>query len=402
MSANTQSFRNGKEQYDSDVNSLSGFSGYEVGPIRPPSEAKSLLVRVTRNCQWNRCVFCPVYKNKEHSIRPVDDVISDIDLLSKYVSMLREAFNSPDDLSRGRVWSLMKEVNPTELNVFDFALKWFSDGMHSVFLQDADSLAAGSENLAMIIAHLRHRFPLIQRVTSYARTSTILKVGEQGLIRLKEAGLDRIHVGLESGSDDVLKLVKKGATQDMHIRAGVMIKNTGFELSEYVMPGLGGKRYSDVHARETAKALNQIDADFIRLRPLAITSRAPLLLEMSRNDFQKLNDIQMAEELEILFTELDGISSMILSDHILNLFEDLEGRLPHDKERLLSIVKGFLQMDPKNQMLYRLGRRLGFFRGLDDMMNQHLMDRVHQIAVDQGISEFNIDRIIDSLMERFI
>ncbi|TFG27696.1 radical SAM protein [Candidatus Thorarchaeota archaeon] len=381
---------------------LSRFLGFEVGPIRPPSEAKSLLIRVTRNCQWNRCAFCPVYKNRKFSVRSIDEVISDIDLLSKHVAELRATFDTLAMPSTDTLWSLAREVDPKELPAFDYALKWFTDGMQSVFLQDADSLVAGPESLEKILTHLREQFPWIERVTSYSRSSTILKVGEKGLIKLKAAGLDRIHVGLESGSNAVLRLVKKGATQDMHIRAGVMVKRVGFELSEYVMPGLGGKKHSETHAKETAEALNQIDADFIRLRPLAITSRAPLSLELENGNFQKLNDVEMAQELKIFIEELDGISSMILSDHILNLFADLEGKLPEEKGRMLSIINSFLDMDSEQRLLFRLGRRIGLFQSLDDMKDQQILDRVHKIATNQDINEKNIDTVIDRLMEQFI
>ncbi len=376
--------------------------GFEVGPIRPPSEARSLIVRVTRNCQWNRCTFCPVYKNKEFSVRSVDEVISDIDLLCKHLSSIRASFESPHEISANQVWALTQKVNPMELPVFDYALKWFNDGMHSVFLQDADSLVIGSENLARILRYLRDTFPWIERVTSYSRSSTLLKTGEEGLREIRNASLNRIHVGLESGSDTVLRFVKKGATKEMHIRAGRMAKDVGFELSEYVMPGLGGKKLTEEHAKETADALNHINPDFIRLRPLALTSRAPLFLESEKGHFQKCNDIEIVQELLLLIGNLEGISSMILSDHILNLFADLEGRLPQDKERILSILHSFRSMDSESQLLFRLGRRLGIFESIGDMKDVRKLDRARNIATNKGITTKNIDTLIDNLMERFI
>jgi radical SAM superfamily enzyme YgiQ (UPF0313 family) len=381
---------------------MSRFFGFEVGPIRPPSEAKSLLVRVTRNCEWNRCTFCPVYKSKEFSVRPVVEVISDIDLLSKHLSRIRETIKSPYEMSTDQVWALTQKVDPIELPAFDYALKWFNDGMHSVFLQDADALVVGAESIVKILTHLHDRFPWIERITSYSRSSTLLKIGEDGLRTIKNAGLDRIHVGLESGSNAVLRLVRKGATKEMHIRAGIMTKNAGFELSEYVMPGLGGKDLSEVHAKETADALNQINPNFIRLRPLALTSRAPLFLENNAGRFKKCNDIEIAGELLIFLEELKGLTSMVLSDHILNLFADLEGKLPHDKERMISILHSFLEMDSEKQLLYRLGRRLGIFEGLSDMDDITRLERTRQIAANEDITTQNIDIVIDQLMERFI
>jgi hypothetical protein len=381
---------------------MSRLLNFEVGPIRPPSEAKSLLVRVTRNCNWNRCTFCPVYKDKEFSTRPVDKVISDIDLIDKHLSNIRASFSSPFEISADKVWSLTQNVAPLELVAFDYALKWFNDGLHSVFLQDADALVIGVEDLARILTHLRDRFPWIERVTSYSRSSTILKTGEDGLKLIKNAGLDRIHVGLESGSNKVLRLVKKGATKDMHIRAGRMAKTVGLELSEYVIPGLGGKKLTEEHAKETADALNQINPDFIRLRPLALTSRAPLFLESEAGRFQRCNDVEIAKELLHLIGNLEGITSMILSDHILNLFANLEGRLPHDKDQMLSILHAFLDMDSEQQLLFRLGRRLGIFENLTDMKDTRKLGRTRQIASNEGINAENIDVVIDKLVERFI
>ncbi|MFW9910500.1 MAG: radical SAM protein [Candidatus Thorarchaeota archaeon] len=375
---------------------------FEVGPIRPPSEARSLLIRITRNCQWNRCSFCPVYKNREFSVRSVDEIISDIDLLGKHISNIRAAFSTPLEMTSDKAWLLMQRVEPMELAAFDYALKWFTDGMQSVFLQDADALVIGAKNLAIILNHLRNRFPWVERITTYSRSSTIIKVGEDSLKELKDAGLNRVHVGLESGSDEVLKIVKKGASKAMHIKAGIMIKSANLELSEYFMPGLGGKRLSEVHAKESADALNQINPDIIRLRPLALTDRAPLYSEFESGSFEKCNDIDIAQELIMFIEALEGINSMVVSDHILNLFADLEGKLPDGKKHMLSILRTFLDMDSDKQNLYRIGRRLGLLNSLKDMDDARKMDKVMQIAVGEGISSETIDTIIDRLMERFI
>jgi len=332
----------------------------------------------------------------------VDEIISDIDLLDKHISNIRAVFATPLEMTSDKAWLLMQRVEPMELAAFDYALKWFTDGMQSVFLQDADALTIGAKNLALILNHLRRKFPWIERITTYSRSSTILKAGEDGLRELKDAGLNRVHVGLESGSDEILKIAKKGASKAMHIKAGVMIKDIGLELSEYIMPGLGGKDLSEVHAKESADALNQINPDFIRLRPLALTDRAPLYSEFESGKFVKCNDIDIAQELIIFIEALEGINSMVLSDHILNLFADLEGRLPDAKKHMLSILHAFLDMDSERQNLYRIGRRLGLLDSLKDMDDARKMDRVAQIAVGEDISSENIDTVIDRLMERFI
>jgi len=222
------------------------------------------------------------------------------------------------------------------------------------------------------------------------------------LITLREAGLTRIHVGLESGSDLVLKMVRKGASKDIHIRAGLKVKEAGMELSEYIMPGLGGRKLSEQHALESADALNKIDPDFIRLRPLAFPVRAPLYEMVKSGQFEKCNDIEIVHELHTFIGNLEGISSCLVSDHILNLFADLEGRFPGDKDHLLSILIRFLTLGEEEQLLYRFGRRLGAFTSLDNLGDASRRMRVSQIMSENNVNPHNIDSMIDQMMQQFI
>ncbi len=219
---------------------------------------------------------------------------------------------------------------------------------------------------------------------------------------MRDAGLDRIHIGLESGSDEVLKLIDKGSTKEIQIEAGLKVKAAGMELSEYVMPGLGGVKLTSAHALETADALNQIDPHFIRMRTLALTPYAPLYEKWESGEFQKCSDLQVAEELLLMIENLDGISSVLTSDHILNLFEDLEGTFPDDKNRLVTILKTFLSMPPEQQRLYQVGRRAGVFRGLDDLEDQRKVERAERLQSELGITPENIDAVTDRLMQRFV
>jgi radical SAM superfamily enzyme YgiQ (UPF0313 family) len=360
---------------------------YEIGPIRPPSEATSLLIRVTRNCEWNRCLFCPVYKDTEFSVRSVKHVLHDIDLVREYIEFLENP--TPDIIIE-------------EPLAYESAMSWYSYNMKSVFLQDADSLVIGSHNLTRILNHLKDNFPKIDRITSYSRSSTINKLTVEDLTTLRMAGLTRIHVGLESGSDTVLKMVRKGASKAIHIQAGLKAKEAGMELSEYIMPGLGGRCFSEEHAVESADALNQIDPDFIRLRPISFPIRAPLYELVSSGQFDRCNDVEIVKELYTFIDNLEGISSYLASDHILNLFADLNGRLPEDKDFLLSILQQFLDMDDEEQVLYRFGRRLGAFASLDDLNDTSRRGKVRQIMSENNVNSENIDTLIDKMMQRFI
>lgn len=302
---------------------------FEVGPIRPPSEAFSLLVRVSRNCPWNRCAFCTVYKDSEgYERRPVAEVLSDLDA--------------------------MQDV--------------YGDAARTVFLQDADPVQASPDDLVRIVEGVRARFPRVRRVTTYARARTLSRRSVADLRRLKEAGLDRVHVGLESGSDEVLALVDKGATRAQQIEAGRRAKEAGFELSEYVMPGLGGRELSAVHADETASAVAAIEPDFVRLRTTAIKPGTPLAALVDAGRLTPLTEMETVGEIRRLLVGLAGVETRIESDHALNLLMELRGDLPAQHVRLLALLDGVLGLDEGVQRLFVLARRLGlvtFLRQLE-------------------------------------
>jgi len=378
------------------------YQGFEQGPIRPPSEAFSLLVRVTRNCPWNRCTFCPVYKDTRFSIRPKDHVIKDIDSVYRSVEIIQKTAREEGNAPLAEIRKAAGDGNHVDPLAFNAALNWTRDGMRSVFIQDANSLIIKPSDFVEILTHLKTRFPWVERITSYARSHTIARISDDNLKAIKNAGLNRIHIGLESGSDNVLKMTKKGVFKETHIKAGLKVKKAGMELSEYVMPGLGGKAYSKEHAVETADALNQINPDFIRLRTLAIPNSVSLFDDYETGRFEKCTDLMMAEEVLLFIESLNKITSVLKSDHILNLFQNLEGKLPGDKENMLDIVRRFLAMTPDRQCVYQVGRRLGYFSRLSDMENHRRLERAEKACKQFGITPENVDEVIDELMRRFI
>jgi hypothetical protein len=378
------------------------YQGFEQGPIRPPSEANSLLIRVTRNCPWNRCTFCPVYKGARFSIRPKDHVIKDIDSVFRSVEIIHQTAREKGKAPLAKIRKAAGNDPHPDPRAFNAALNWVAGGMQSVFIQDANSLIIKPADLVEILAHIKLRFPRIERVTSYARSHTIARIGDDDLKAIKNAGLNRIHIGLESGSDNVLKMTQKGVTKETHIKAGLKVRKAGMELSEYVMPGLGGKTFSKEHAVETADALNRINPDFIRLRTLAIPDNVALYDHFESGIFKKCTDLMMAEETLLFIESLNGITSMVKSDHILNLFQNLDGKLPEGKEPMLDILRRFLAMTPERQCIYQVGRRLGFFLGLRDMESPRRLERAEKACKDFGITPENVDEVVDELMKRFI
>ncbi|MBW2246577.1 MAG: radical SAM protein [Deltaproteobacteria bacterium] len=378
------------------------YQGFEQGPIRPPSEAHSLLIRVTRNCPWNRCTFCPVYKGSRFSVRSVGHVKKDIDAIHTSIQMIRDMADENGRVRRAEIRSAAANYEPPDPGAFNAALNWFAGGMNSIFIQDANSLIIKPHDFIEILIHLKNRFPRVERITSYARSHTIARIKDSDLEKIKDAGLNRIHIGLESGSDTVLKMAKKGVTQATHVKAGLKVKKAGMELSEYIMPGLGGRAYSRIHALETADALNQINPDFIRLRTLAIPNSVELFNDWEAGRFEKCTDLEMAQEILLLIESLKGITSVVKSDHILNLFETVEGTLPQDKESMLEIIRTFLAMEPQRQCVYQVGRRLGFFSRISDMDSPHRLKKAEKACRQFGITAENVDEVIDELMKRFI
>jgi biotin synthase-like enzyme len=378
------------------------YQGFEQGPIRPPSEAYSLLIRVTRNCPWNRCTFCPVYKDTRFSLRPKEHVVKDIDSVHRSVKIIQKTAREEGKVPLADIRTTAGDDENVDPRAFSAALNWIRGGMRSVFIQDANSLIINPSDLVEILTHLKTRFPWVERVTSYARSHTIARISDDDLKAIKNAGLNRIHIGLESGSDNVLKMTRKGVFKETHIKAGLKVKQAGMELSEYVMPGLGGKVLSKEHAIETADALNQINPDFIRLRTLAIPNSVTLYEEYDSGRFEKCTDLMVAEETLLFIESLDGITSELKSDHILNLFQNLEGKLPGEKETLLDILRRFLAMTPDQQCVYQAGRRLGFFTRLSDMENPRRFERAEKACRQFAITPENVDEVIDELMKRFI
>ncbi len=368
------------------------YRGFEQGPIRPPSEANSLLIRVTRNCPWNRCTFCSVYKREKFSLRLTEHVIADIDAIYQVVALILEELQRNGRLTTERVNKLAEQFAGEAQGTFYTAVNWLLRGEGSIFLQDANSLIIKPDDLIAILDHLKNRFPWITRITSYARSHTVDKISDEKLLQVAASGLNRIHIGMETGCDTVLNHVDKGVTQAQHISAGRKVKRAGIELSEYVMPGLGGANLSEQHALQTADALNQIDPDFIRLRTLTLPPGMTLFKESDQ--FSKCTDLQIVNEIRTMVDALEVISSTLKSDHFNNLLQEVEGSFPEDKQRMLDIMDEFLQLPPQQQTLYQVGRRMGYFQTLGDLSSTVQREHVEGICERLGITSDNADRII--------
>lgn len=378
------------------------YQGFEQGPIRPPSEAHSLLLRLTRNCPWNRCTFCYIYKHEKFSIRPVEDVKKDIDTIHRHLGSIAKLADSSGSIYREDISQLAGSIPPDEIEAFNATLNWFACGMESIFLQDANSLVMKPEYLVEILEHLKCKFDWVKRITSYARSHSLARISDENLLRIKEGGLNRIHVGLETGADVLLNLIQKGCTKEMHITAGNKVKKAGMELSEYVMPGLGGKQLSEIHAIETADTLNQIDPHFIRLRTTTIPANYQLFADESEHQYEKMKDLEIVDEIRLFVDKLEGINSTFKSDHMMNLLQTLEGTFPDDKENMLTMIDRFQDRPQEEKMLFQIGRRFGFMLQPSDLEKSHLRDRAQQVCYQFNITPETVDKVIEQNVQRMI
>ena len=369
---------------------MEAYQGFEQGPIRPPSEAGSLLLRLTRNCPWNRCTFCSVYKKRKFSLRPVDHIIRDIEALYEMTS----------ELQQGRLPSL-SNLSPEEEHALHAARSWISNGMTSIFLQDADSLVLKPEQTIRILRHIRKRFPGVERITSYASSRIIARISDDNLREMADVGLNRIHIGMETACGRVLDMVRKGASKDVHIKAGIKTREAGIELSEYVLTGIGGEDFWREHAIETADAMNQINPDFIRFRTLHIRDSLDLFENSQEFIWKRPTDLTITKEVQLFIEKLDNITSRIKSDHMYNLFQEIDGTLPLDKEMLIAVLQKFIAMRPQKQACFQLGKRLGHFLNISDMEIPGRLDKVEDICSRAGITPENVDeKINDMIQER--
>lgn len=269
---------------------------YDFPPFRPPSEASSLLLRVTRGCPWNRCAFCSMYKTMKFEIRDLEEIQTDIEL----------------------------------------AKDLYGDRIRTVFIGDSNSLVVKTEMLIQVLNFLLSSFPHVERVTSYARAKTLAKKSIEDLEKIYQAGLTRLHVGLETGERDLLKEIEKGATPEDMIEAGRKAKRAGFEYSLYVLLGIGGEEKWERHAKGTAEVLNQIDPDFIRVRTFIPQPGSPLYDAMAEGRFQLASPETILKETKLLLQKLQ-VTSQFLSDHVSNLLS-LHGKLPGEKERMIQMI----------------------------------------------------------------
>ena len=334
---------------------------FKIGTYRPPSEggSGSLLLQVTENCPWNRCSFCSMYKEQGFVYRPVAAIKADIDTVAairEEILAVSQKLGLDGAIDRSVGAALLAEGRDLSGNAsFVTVFNWLAAGGATAFLQDANSLVMRAGELAEVLAYLRTTLPTLSRVTSYARSQTLARKKPEELQLIRSAGLDRLHVGLESGDDEVLALIDKGSTQAQQIEGGRKAIAAGFELSEYWMPDLGGRERWRQHAENSAYALSAINPHYIRSGPLVPRAGTPLFYEMTAGRLTLSSPHQRLEELQVMVERLE-LNSRVCFDHAMNAWSDRNGRLlfrqdydgyrfPEEKPLLLERIKEGLAVD---------------------------------------------------------
>ncbi len=373
---------------------------FEIGHIRPPFHADSLLLRVTENCTWNRCNFCTLYKGGKFKMRSVEDVKKDIDNVKYYQNLIFRRFDGKGfDMAR-----IMADYSalPTdeEKNCYSMVFNWIqSDGMKTVFLQDANTLALKKEMLCEILRHLRKTLPTLKTVACYGRADSLIRLSTEDFKELKAAGLTMIHSGYESGCDDVLKILNKGTTREQQIESGKRIKTAGLEFNVFYMPGSGGKTLSQKNAIETADVINQIDPEFIRIRTFVVKPSTVMWQKTQTGEFEECSDIEKLLELKTMIEHLDGIKSYLISDHIINLLPLLQGNIDKDKESMLSYINGFLSLPKREQMRFQLARRMCYNV---DYTNMSYLNSADMKAIDSVIDNCQSKEEWEEILRRYL
>jgi len=258
-------------------------------------------------------------------------------------------------------------------------------------------------DLVKILRILKDRFPSLSRITSYSRSKTAAKKSIDEFREMKAAGLTRIHVGMESGADPVLEFMGKGMTAEDHVKGGTHIREAGIELSEYHIPGLGGRKWSDLHATESARVLSEVNPDFVRLRTLHVHEVMPLWQRMQAGEFEMLSEDEILHEIGVFIKGLN-FSGELKSDHILNLLPELEGKFPEARDRCLNTIQRYLEMPLKERLNFRLGRRAGLYERLVDIFDadkyQKIDEAIRKIGADND--PYMVDQAIAQLKTGFI
>ncbi|HKZ61918.1 MAG TPA: radical SAM protein [Nitrososphaera sp.] len=272
---------------------------YDYPLYRPPSETNSMIFQVTLGCSFNKCSFCNMYRTKEYSERPWEELKTEIDMAAKFYPETRR-----------------------------------------VFLADGDALNLPKDMMVQILQYLRLKFPVLQRVSCYAMPMNLLKKKDDELKEMRAAGLDMLYVGIESGSDIVLKKVTKGATYKTIVQACQKARRNGYVLSCMVILGLGGKTYTKEHIADTARVLSETAPEYVGALTLYLEEGVyDEFMTKFGEPFIPLDDSDVLDELEMLVTDFSPKAPVVFrANHASNVYS-IGGTMPDDRDKVLTLIK---------------------------------------------------------------
>ncbi|MDW0119344.1 MAG: radical SAM protein [Nitrososphaeraceae archaeon] len=273
--------------------------GYDYPLYRPPSEANSIIFQVTLGCSFNKCSFCNMYRTKEYSERPWEEIKSEIDIVSKSFPQTER-----------------------------------------IFLADGDAINLSTEKLVQILDYIKEKFPNLARISCYAMPKNLLQKSPDELTLLNRKGLDMLYIGIETGNDILLKKITKGATSKSIIDACNKAKKSGFIISCMIILGIGGKKYSMDHMKETARVVSDVSPNFLAALTLIIEDGVyDEFMKKFSEPFETLDDTMILNELELLLNNINPISPIVFrANHASNVYS-IGGNLPDDKEKMLAVVR---------------------------------------------------------------
>ena len=239
----------------------------------------------------------------------------------------------------------MRSVEGIEADLLE-ARNVYGRNVQTLFFPAGNTIAMSTDDLARICLYAHALFPELKRITVYGSSQYIHRKGLEKLIRLRNAGLSRIHVGLESGDDEVLRRIKKGTDSTEQVEAGLWTREAGIELSVYVVLGIGGLERTLAHARETAFVLNAMNPEFIRVRTFLPKMNTLMLHQIKKGRFQVLSPHEVLKELAFILENLN-VTSKIRSDHYTN-YLDVSGDMPSDKDRMLAVIQKGLKQEERS------------------------------------------------------
>lgn len=270
---------------------------YDMPLYRPPSEANSLIIQATLGCSHNKCSFCSMYKGKKFTIKPLEKIKEEI-------------------LEFRKIYTYVQRI----------------------FIADGDALIIPMNDLRNLLKFIKNTFKECTRVTMYASPKSIRLKTIDELIELKNLGLEMVYMGIESGSEEILKDINKGATRDEIIQAGKKIKESGTKLSATIISGIGGKEKTDIHAKDTGSIISIIKPDYIGVLSLMVERNTEIEEKVKNGELKILSSFEILKEIKEILKNINTDEKIIFRSNHASNYVSLKGTLPIDKDRLIEDI----------------------------------------------------------------